>query len=60
MAYRSVAARAAMLYFLLNDLWKVNQMYHFSLKAFLTVFFRYVLERVNSHVHEVQWIAQIL
>ena len=26
-----------MLYFLINDLWKINQMYYFSLKAFLTV-----------------------
>ena len=30
-----------MLYFLVNDLWKINQMYYFSLKAFVNVFLRY-------------------
>jgi dynein heavy chain len=39
---RPVAARAAMMYFLINDLWKINQMYYYSLKAFITVFLRFV------------------
>lgn len=37
---RPVGARAAMLYFLINELWKINQVYHYSLKAFVTVFNR--------------------
>jgi len=36
--YRPAAARASLLYFILNDLNKVNPMYQFSLKAFVVVF----------------------
>ncbi|WAR03796.1 DYHC-like protein [Mya arenaria] len=36
--YRPAAARASLLYFILNDLNKINQMYQFSLKAFSVVF----------------------
>ncbi|XP_065180851.1 dynein beta chain, ciliary-like [Sycon ciliatum] len=36
--YRPAAARAALLYFILNDLNKINPMYQFSLKAFNVVF----------------------
>merc|ERR1712106_262803 len=36
--YRSSAARASVLYFILNDLHKINPMYQFSLKAFSVVF----------------------
>ena len=36
--YRSSAARASVLYFILNDLNKINPMYQFSLKAFSVVF----------------------
>ena len=36
--YRPAAARAAVLYFILNDLNKINLMYQFSLKAFSVVF----------------------
>ena len=36
--YRPVARRAAILYFILNDLYKINVMYQFSLKAFYQVF----------------------
>jgi len=39
-AYRAVASRSSMLYFLLNSLWKIDNMYHYSLKAFTTVFYR--------------------
>lgn len=38
--YRSVAERASILYFILNDLYKLNLMYQFSLKAFVVVFKR--------------------
>ncbi|XP_061694561.1 dynein axonemal heavy chain 11 [Syngnathoides biaculeatus] len=36
--YRPVAARASLLYFIMNDLNKINPMYQFSLKAFNVVF----------------------
>lgn len=38
--YRTVAARAALIYFIMNDLNRINPMYQFSLKAFRTVFER--------------------
>lgn len=38
--YNRVAERASLLYFILNDLHKINPMYQFSLKAFLVVFKR--------------------
>ncbi|XP_061501815.1 dynein beta chain, ciliary isoform X1 [Anopheles gambiae] len=37
-SYRSAAERASILYFILNDLHKINPIYQFSLKAFTTVF----------------------
>uniref|UniRef100_A0A4X2M2C5 AAA+ ATPase domain-containing protein n=1 Tax=Vombatus ursinus TaxID=29139 RepID=A0A4X2M2C5_VOMUR len=36
--YRPVAGRAALLYFVINDLRKINPIYQFSLKAFNTLF----------------------
>ncbi|XP_078035556.1 dynein beta chain, ciliary-like isoform X7 [Augochlora pura] len=36
--YRIVATRASLLYFVLNDLSKINMLYQFSLKAFSVVF----------------------
>ena len=36
--YRPAAARASVLYFILNDLYKINPIYQFSLKAFSVVF----------------------
>ncbi|KAK3590847.1 hypothetical protein CHS0354_024585 [Potamilus streckersoni] len=36
--YRPAAARASLLYFILNDLNKINRIYQFSLKAFSVVF----------------------
>ncbi|XP_063241593.1 dynein beta chain, ciliary-like [Bacillus rossius redtenbacheri] len=36
--YRVAATRASLLYFILNDLHKINPIYQFSLKAFGTVF----------------------
>nr|CAB3238531.1 dynein beta chain, ciliary-like [Phallusia mammillata] len=38
--YRPVASRASLLYFILNDLHKINPIYQFSLKAFSVVFLR--------------------
>lgn len=38
--YRIVAERASILYFILNDLHRINPMYQFSLKAFIVVFKR--------------------
>lgn len=35
---RSAAGRASILYFILNDLFKINSMYQFSLKAYSVVF----------------------
>ncbi|KAG8432457.1 hypothetical protein GDO86_016919 [Hymenochirus boettgeri] len=40
--YRPVAARASLLYFIINDLKKINPMYQFSLKAFNIVFHKSV------------------
>ncbi|XP_014471080.1 PREDICTED: dynein beta chain, ciliary-like [Dinoponera quadriceps] len=37
-SYRPVASRASLLYFILNDLNKINMLYQFSLKAFSVVF----------------------
>lgn len=37
-SYRPVASRASLLYFILDDLNKINMLYQFSLKAFSTVF----------------------
>ena len=45
--YRPASARAALLYFILNDLNKINPIYQFSLKAFNVVFMKAV-ERAES------------
>ncbi|XP_060638089.2 dynein axonemal heavy chain 11 [Anolis sagrei] len=44
--YRPAAARASLLYFVINDLSKVNPIYQFSLKAFNTVFHK-AMERAD-------------
>ncbi|KAI8425202.1 hypothetical protein MSG28_007025 [Choristoneura fumiferana] len=36
--YRRAATRASLLYFILNDIYKINPMYQFSLKAYSVVF----------------------
>ena len=45
--YRPAAARASVLYFILNDLFKINPIYQFSLKAF-NVVFNVAIERAVS------------
>ncbi|XP_061245817.1 dynein axonemal heavy chain 17 isoform X1 [Bos javanicus] len=42
--YRPAAARASLLYFILNDLNKINPIYQFSLKAFNVVFEKAILK----------------
>ncbi|KAG7214621.1 hypothetical protein INR49_010513 [Caranx melampygus] len=54
--YRPVAVRASLLYFIMNDLNKINPMYQFSLKAFNVVFHKAVelaeaCEEVESRVN---------
>uniref|UniRef100_A0A3Q2GPF7 Dynein heavy chain 11, axonemal-like n=1 Tax=Cyprinodon variegatus TaxID=28743 RepID=A0A3Q2GPF7_CYPVA len=54
--YRPVAVRASLLYFIMNDLNKINPMYQFSLKAFNIVFHKAVeiaeaCEDVKSRVN---------
>uniref|UniRef100_H3ASB2 Dynein, axonemal, heavy polypeptide 9 like n=1 Tax=Latimeria chalumnae TaxID=7897 RepID=H3ASB2_LATCH len=46
--YRPVAARASLLYFIMNDLNKINPMYQFSLKAFNVVFHKAVQQAGQS------------
>ena len=60
--FRPVAARSSLLFFILNDLSKVNALYVFSLKAFKVVFFKAmeltppkdeIKERVTALVDEI-------
>jgi dynein heavy chain, axonemal len=44
--YRPAAARASLIYFIMNDLNKIHPMYQFSLKAFKTVFSK-AIERAD-------------
>lgn len=37
-SHRRAGGRASILYFILNDLFKINSMYQFSLKAYSVVF----------------------
>lgn len=46
--YRPVAARTNLLYFVLNDLNKINMLYQFSLKAFSVVFLNAIRFAVAS------------
>ena len=48
-AYRRVASRAALLYFILVDLGKIDHMYQFSLAAFVTVFIKAMDEAEASN-----------
>lgn len=46
--YRPAATRASLLYFILNDLHKINPIYQFSLKAFSVVFQNAIAKAVKS------------
>nr|XP_029540762.1 LOW QUALITY PROTEIN: dynein heavy chain 9, axonemal [Oncorhynchus nerka] len=48
--YRPAAARASLLYFIMNDLNKIHPMYQFSLKAFSVVFQKAVLKAQADEV----------
>ncbi|XP_034877289.1 dynein heavy chain 11, axonemal [Mirounga leonina] len=56
--YRPVAARASLLYFVINDLRKINPIYQFSLKAFNMLFLR-AIEQADK-VEDVQGRVSIL
>ncbi|KAK7919112.1 hypothetical protein WMY93_010396 [Mugilogobius chulae] len=62
--YRPAAARASLLYFIMNDLNKIHPMYQFSLKAFSVVFQKAVeradpdetlTQRVSNLIHSITW-----
>ncbi|XP_054565087.1 dynein axonemal heavy chain 9 [Eptesicus fuscus] len=57
--YRPVAARASLLYFIMNDLSRIHPMYQFSLKAFSSVFQRAV-EKAAPHESLPQRVANLL
>lgn len=46
--YRSAATRSSILYFILNDLHKINPIYQFSLKAFSVVFQNAIATAIKS------------
>lgn len=46
--YRAAATRASLLYFILNDLHKIDPIYQFSLKAFSVVFQNAIAKAVKS------------
>ncbi|XP_053409478.1 dynein axonemal heavy chain 11 [Nycticebus coucang] len=56
--YRPVAARASLLYFVINDLRKINPIYQFSLKAFNKLFHR-AIEQADK-VEDVQGRISVL
>uniref|UniRef100_A0A8C9W079 Dynein axonemal heavy chain 17 n=1 Tax=Scleropages formosus TaxID=113540 RepID=A0A8C9W079_SCLFO len=57
--YRPAAARASLLYFIMNDLNKIHPMYQFSLKAFSVVFQKAVLKAAPDEVLK-QRVANII
>jgi dynein heavy chain len=66
--YRPAAARASILYFILNDLCKINPIYQFSLKAFNVVFHNAidraepandVKQRVNNLIESITYMVFI-
>ncbi|XP_074102149.1 dynein beta chain, ciliary [Cotesia typhae] len=48
-SYRPAASRASLLYFILNNLYKINMLYQFSLKAFSVVFNNAIKFAENSN-----------
>ncbi|GLG99541.1 Dynein heavy chain, cytoplasmic [Gryllus bimaculatus] len=57
--YRSAAARGSLLYFILNDLYKINPIYQFSLKAFSVVFKR-AIEKAATGVTVCERVSNLL
>lgn len=57
--YRPAAARASLLYFILNDLNKISPMYQFSLKAFGTVFEK-AIDRAETSDEVKQRVANLI
>jgi len=58
-AYRPAAARASLLYFILNDLNKINPIYQFSLKAFSVVFEK-AIEKAEPSSEVVQRVNNLI
>ncbi|KAH8251731.1 hypothetical protein KR038_005556 [Drosophila bunnanda] len=50
--YRSAAKRAAILYFVLTDLSRINPIYKFSLKSFMHVFRQAIAQAAESKIFE--------
>jgi len=42
--YRVIATRASLLFFILSDMFKIHQFYHYSLSSFTTVFLRSIAQ----------------
>ncbi|XP_005875475.1 PREDICTED: dynein heavy chain 9, axonemal [Myotis brandtii] len=57
--YRPVAARASLLYFIMNDLSRIHPMYQFSLKAFSS-FFQRAVEKAAPHESLAQRVASLM
>ncbi|XP_072501166.1 dynein axonemal heavy chain 9 [Notamacropus eugenii] len=57
--YRPVAARASLLYFIMNDLSKIHPMYQFSLKAF-SIVFQKAVQRTDPNENLQQRIASLI
>ncbi|XP_077979817.1 dynein beta chain, ciliary-like [Glandiceps talaboti] len=57
--YRPAAARASLIYFILNDLNKINPIYQFSLKAFSVVFAK-AIERAESAEEVKERVANLI
>ncbi|XP_024861684.2 dynein heavy chain 9, axonemal isoform X1 [Kryptolebias marmoratus] len=56
--YRPAAARASLLYFIMNDLNEIHPMYQFSLKAFSVVFQQAVLKAEPDEALK-QWVSNL-
>uniref|UniRef100_H2ZEZ5 Uncharacterized protein n=1 Tax=Ciona savignyi TaxID=51511 RepID=H2ZEZ5_CIOSA len=56
-AYLPLAECGSTLYFVISDLSKINNMYRFSLTAFLRLFQKSLLDRIKSLSSHVQWLV---
>jgi dynein heavy chain, axonemal len=57
--YRPAAARSSLIYFIMNDLCKINPMYQFSLKAFKLVFSK-AIEKCPTNSDVVQRVLNLI